>query len=462
MRQVLIKESVDMGTHRGSWVLPVAVALGVASIAAGCSSSSGGGASSSTASTGTATTSTSGATSSSAAPGVTATQINIGAISSKTGPLAGYFDGIGPGMIAYFDTINAQGGVNGRKLVLAYDLDDGGSPSQFTQLTHTVIDQDHAFAVGVASAWFSPNYFVATSTPTYGYNVSANWQTAPNLFAAGGSTQIYSAAVPTMAYFIKKTGSKAVAFISYGPSIASSYDSCSAYAAYLKKAGINVNYVDVGAQLGGSYASDVQRMQQAGSDLVVTCMQASDNITMSRDIQQYGLKIKQLWLNGYDQTLLNQYTNLMQGVYLNNTGSVPFEAGNSAKYGNTYAGMQQYIAAMNKYEPAFTYNAVAFQGWQSAALLASGLKAAGKNLTQASVIKATNQITDFNAGGLSAPVDWTVDHTSTTLPDCTAWIQVKGNQYVSVFGSSKQVFVCLGTSVTNPVPVTPPPGTPGA
>ena len=42
-------------------------------------------------------------------------------------------------------------------------------------------------------------------------------------------------------------------------------------------------------------------MQQAGSDFVVSCMQASDNITLARDIQQYGLKIKQLWLNGYDQ-----------------------------------------------------------------------------------------------------------------------------------------------------------------
>ena len=42
----------------------------------------------------------------------------------------------------------------------------------------------------------------------------------------------------------------------------------------MKAAGVNVNFVDVGAQLGGSYASDVQRMQQAGSQLVVTCMQA--------------------------------------------------------------------------------------------------------------------------------------------------------------------------------------------
>ena len=142
-----------------------------------------------------------------------------------------------------------------------------------------------------------------------------------------------------------------MAFISYGPSIASSYNACNSYAKGMKAIGINVNFVDVGAQLGGSYSSATQRMQQAGSQLVVSCMQGSDNITLARDIRQYGVKIKQLWLNGYDQTLLNQYNSLMQGVYLNNTGTLPFEAADTSRYGTTYAGMQDYIKAMNRYGP---------------------------------------------------------------------------------------------------------------
>ena len=401
------------------------------------------------------------AAASGSATGVSATQINIGAISSKSGPLAGYFGGLAPGMIAYFNTLNANGGVNGRKIVLTNNIDDGGSPSQFTQDTHILIDQDHVFGIGVASAWFTPGYFVSTKTPTYGYNVSANWQTAPNLFAVGGSTQIYSAGFPSGAYFFKKVGVKSVAFISYGPSISSSYNACNAGAKGMRKAGFNVNFVDVGAQLGGSFSSDAQRMQQAGSQLVESCMQASDNVTLARAIQQYGLRIKQYWLNGYDLALLSQYSSLMQGVYVLNAGTVPFEAANKARYGNTYAGMQTYIAAMNKYEPAYTYNGVSVLGWESAALIAAGVKAAGTNVTQASVISATNKITGFTAAGLSAPVDWTKDHVGYTLPSCNAFVQVQGTKYVPVFGKGKQVFVCLGPSVTNPVPVTPPKGTPG-
>ena len=203
-----------MGKHRGSWVLPAAATLGIAIIAAACSSSG----------SSTTTTAGSSSTTSSANPkptanenGVTATAINVGAISTLTGSIASDFNGLSPGIKAYFDMVNAQGGINGRKLVLAYNLDDGGQPSQFTQLTHTLIDQDHAFAVMVASYWFTPNYFVETHTPTYGYNVSGNWQGPDNLFAAGGSVQNYHAGVPVYAYLAKKTDSKKIAIISYGP-----------------------------------------------------------------------------------------------------------------------------------------------------------------------------------------------------------------------------------------------------
>ena len=433
-----------MGSHRGRWLVPGALALGIATVAGGLTGSA-----------------TAGASTVTVAPGG---QVDVGAISSRTGALAGYFGGLAPGMIAYFNTINAKGGVAGHKIVMTANLDDGGSPSQFTQLTHTLIDQDHVFAAAVSSAWFTPNYFVSTKTPTYGYNVSANWQTAPNLFAVGGSTQIYKSANSTYAWFLKKVKAKSAAFISYGPSIASSYDACSSYAKAMKNAGFNV-YADVSAQLGGSYASDVQRIQQAGSQVIITCMQASDNITLSRDIQQYGLNVKQLWLNGYDQSLLNQYGNLMKGVYLDITGVVPFTAGTLSKYGNTYPGMKLYLASMKKYEPSYVLNGVSFQGWQSAALLAAGVSAAAKSsggdITQASVVKATNQLTNFTAGGLSSPVNWKVGHVGYTTPSCSAWVQVQGKSYVPVFAPGKQVFVCVNASVSNPKVVTPPAGNPG-
>jgi len=116
---------------------------------------------------------------------------------------------------------------------------------------------------------------------------------------------------------------------------------------------------------------------------------------------------------------------------------------------------------MKKYAPKYVYDEVAIQGWQSASLFAAGVKAAGSNLTQANVVAQTNKITDFTAGGLTSPVNWSNSHTKSTFPTCSADIEVQGTKFVPVFGKGHQVFLCFGPNVKNPVPVTPPAGVPG-
>jgi branched-chain amino acid transport system substrate-binding protein len=436
-------------------------ALMVTALLAGCASASSSGASTTTVGGG-STAPTPATTLASSAPGVTPTQINIGAISTLTGAIAANFSAFAPGMQAYFKMINAKGGINGRKLVLAYNLDDAGNPTTFTQLAHTLVQQDHVFAVAASTYWFTPNLFVQTKTPTYGYNVSGNWAGPANLFAAGGSVQDYKSGLPAVSYIIKKTNSKSVAIVSYGPAIASSYNACHADAQGLAAAGIKVSYDDLDAPLGGSLTSAVQKIQQAGADFIVSCMQGSDNITMARTIQQYGLKVHQLWFDGYDNSLLNQYSSLMQGVYFNVNGTVPFDA--IKVYPGKYPGVQQYISTMQKYEPSLVYSQEALQGWQSAALLAAGIKAAGANLTQANVINQTNQLTNFSAGGTGTTTNWKFVHTQNTYPGCSAFVQVKGKTFVPALGKGSQVFVCFNKVVNlkNPIPATAPAGTPGA
>lgn len=388
--------------------------------------------------------------------------IDVGAISTLSGAIAADFDAFVPGVQAYLDSINAKGGVAGYKIKLTQNLDDSSQSSAFTAASHKLVDQSHAFAVFVSSPLFSPNFFVENKVPVYGYNVAGNWQGPPNLFAAGGSVQDYTVGSRPVAMAMKKTGSKSAAVIAYAPLIAPSYDACNAVQKDLKAAGYKVNFVDLSAGLNGTYTSDVQRMQQAGTDFVYTCMQSTDNITLAREISQYGLHIKQLWVNGYDQSLLQKYSSIMKNVYLNLSGNVPFQA--PAKFPGTYPGMSAYLAAMKKYEPKFQLSDQALQGWQSAALLAQGIKAtvaAGLPVTQANVISQTNKITNFTAGGVTTVTNWTKAHTVSTYPVCTATVQVQGSKFVPVFGQGKKVFVCQSSSLKNLTPVPAPAGTPG-
>ena len=401
---------------------------------------------------------TAGAASSSGAPGVTPTSITVGTISTQTGTLAANSSSVIYGERAYFDYINAQGGVNGRKIDYKYTLDDGGNPTTFNQLADTLINQDHVFAVsGVATIFFSPNLFVQSGIPTYGYNVTDNWAGAANLFAAGGSTQYYEAGAAEFAYVARKTEAKpSIAMLAYG--VAASSDACQAAENAMESAGYNVSYVDLKINYpGATVATDVQRMRQAGSNFVLSCMDVQGNVALARAIHQYGLKVTQLWLNGNDVPTLKANEDLMQGVYFA-TYHVPFTAPI-----RLYPGLTLYLQQMKKYEPNYIYNELAIQGWESAALFVQGVKAAGRDLTWANVIKQTNALTSFTAGGLTAPVDWAVGgHAGHAPPYCVAYIMAKGTQFVPVLNKGQNVFNCFRSSSTKANPVFPvPTGTPG-
>jgi hypothetical protein len=197
-------------------------------------------------------------------------------------------------------------------------------------------------------------------------------------------------------------------------------------------------------------------MKQAGSDFVLSCMDVQGNISMARAIKQYGLHMTQLWLNGNDQSTLNQNQELMQGIYFS-LAHVPFTAPQSE-----YPGLKLYETEMKKYEPAFVNDELAIQGWESAALFVQGVKMAGNNLTQANVIKEDNSLTAFTAGGLTSPTNWKdAGHTGHKPPYCTAYIKVSGDKYVPTLNKGKNVFVCFDSADPKKNPVYPlPTGTP--
>jgi hypothetical protein len=89
-------------------------------------------------------------------------------------------------------------------------------------------------------------------------------------------------------------------------------------------------------------------------------------------------------------------------------------------------------------------------GWINAATAYEGLEAAGANFDRAKVIAATNKLTDFTAGGLVQPVDWTRQHQPPTPDDpkthgykleCFAFVQVKGGTF-QVVGDKAKPWTC--------------------
>ncbi|MGH9120930.1 MAG: ABC transporter substrate-binding protein, partial [Acidimicrobiales bacterium] len=188
-----------------------------------------------------------------------------------------------------------------------------------------------------------------------------------------------------------------------------------------------------------------------------TCLDVNGNVAFARAISQNGLNMKQVWFNGYDRGTLKQYGSIMQGVYLG-VQHVPFEA--ALAYPGAYPGLDTYIQQMEKYQPKYTYDEVALDGWMAADQFVTGLKAVGRNLTQKKLVSAVNHETAYNGGGLTTPVNWETAHSTPTPPYCQAAVQVEGGNFVPAFvQGTNQVFTCFDMNSTTPVPV--PKGTPG-
>src|SRR5271165_1121357 len=154
--------------HRLRW--QAAAIMTVASLAvAACSSSSGSTAASSSSSSSSALTAS--------APGITATTITIGSHQPLTGPAAPGYSEIAPASNAYFQYVNAHGGVYGRRIVYKY-LDDGYNPTTTASVVRQLVLQDNVYAL-----------FNGLGTPTHLAAIQfLNSQKVPDVFVASGCT----------------------------------------------------------------------------------------------------------------------------------------------------------------------------------------------------------------------------------------------------------------------------------
>jgi branched-chain amino acid transport system substrate-binding protein len=117
-----------------------------------------------------------GTTRSAADPGVTSSSILLGGTTPLTGPAAAY-SSVARGANAYFQYVNAKGGVLGRKITYKY-LDDAYNPANTVQLTRQLVEQDHVFAI-FNSLGTEQNLAIRDYL---------NAMKVPQLFAASGDT----------------------------------------------------------------------------------------------------------------------------------------------------------------------------------------------------------------------------------------------------------------------------------
>jgi len=340
---------------------------------------------------------TAGATSS-ATPGVTAKSILLEGTFPLSGPASGYAP-IPAGMGAYFAYVNAHGGVNGRKINWHYE-DDGYNPANTVQLTHKFVEQDHAFALvgGLGTEPQSavrqylndnkvPQLFVSTGATTFDrdfatYPWTLGWQ--PDYEAEGA---IYGK------YIVKNIPGAKIGVLYQNDDYGNDY--LRGFKAGLGQAHapdiVDAEPFEVTAP---NPAAQLVKLKASGATTLVIF------VTPTPTIQAYVIATKIGWHPDHVITNSVSATATFLGIAVksgsditNGTLSVGYLLDPSNPIYNSAPGMKLYRKIMAKYDPKGNANdPLNIYGVAKAWTTVQVLKAAGKNLTRAGLMKAARSM----------------------------------------------------------------------
>jgi Periplasmic binding protein len=393
-------------------------------------------------------------------PGVTDTEIQFAVLG--TGPanplgtclLECYLGGVQ----AYFDWRNSLGGVNGRQLTITHEVDDEVGATQVKMLE--MIESDDVFGVFLAPLIYSgiqdaadagmPVYTLAQGGPESGGfdNVFL-----PGLFCNGCPRKVHV----HQAELVGATKVGTLAFSTSQASVDCATNTKEAFDLWGADVGIEHVYINTSLAFGlpNGIAPEVTAMAEAGVDYVTTCMDQNSVVSLEREMERQGLiDVPVLIPQGYaDTDFVNTNAALLEGDPLG-VFFRPFEADQDGTQ------VPEFLEWMEA--GGHKINDAAIQGWINADMAVTGVLAAGPTFHRTTVIAATNEITDYTAGGMLPLTDWTKQHTVYTpesmLTDgpqfeCIATLFVVGGAF-ELQGDPAKPYYCYDRSTlewTDPI-----------
>ena len=332
-------------------------------------------------------------------PGASDTEIKIGNIMPYSGPASSYGT-IGKAEAAYFDKINAEGGINGRKIkFITYD--DAYSPPKAVEQARKLVESDEVLLIfqplGTPSnsaiqkymnAKKVPQLFVATGATKWGdpknFPWTMGWQ--PNYQSEG---RIYAA------YILKNYPNSKIAVL---------WQNDDAGKDQMK--GLRDGLGDRARMIiaDKSYEvtdptinSQIVALQDSGADIFMTWAAPKGAAQAIRKVAELGWKPKYFLGNVVDLGGLGVEAGRprkRQGHHLDRLS----EGSDRSQSGRTMPGSRTWRAFMDKYFPdGDKTNTNNVYGYAMAQTMVQVLKQCGDNLTRENMMKQAASLKDFSS-----------------------------------------------------------------
>lgn len=345
--------------------------------------------------------------------GVSRGSIKVGAIFTETGP----FDGR-PATYsarAYFQMINAQGGVNGRKIeFISYD--DGYDPTQGLNAARRLVEQDKVFAV---VGWLAPNtepaaaeYFAKVGIPVIG-GLGVPQEFGPrNFFPVSGN---FAKAGAGLARFPCEAGVKrpaiAVVNLSYSDQMIAGFKK-----GMERCEGVEpVTYEKIDATE-TNYNAKVLNWRAMGADSILVGLDPMSYVRLFQALAQQNW-YPRVFSSGFADSERNAYVSDV----LEKTKAVNLESELLPSIHMDLPGPRRYVETLHRYYPGTTIAALAEMSWTGAQVFVEGLRRAGSDPTRESLIRAMETFREVKLD-LLAPMTYSAkDHDAVRCIEVQQW-----------------------------------------
>ncbi|MFN8019584.1 MAG: ABC transporter substrate-binding protein [Acidimicrobiales bacterium] len=246
---------------------------------------------------------------------------------------------------------------------------------------------------------------------------------------------------PSVPYVASKAGATRAASLGYG--VSENSKQCTkavakAFDLYEDDSKVELAYTndDLDYGLPNGIGPEVAAMKKAGVDFISTCIDLNGMKTLAQELHRQGMDDVTLYHpNSYDQGAIREAGSLFEGDVV----SVQFRPFEDDAKATAMADFQRWMRKQGS-KPS----ELAMTGWINASMAYDGLLAAGPKFDQQAAADGLNAQTDYTAGGLLEPIDWTKAHT-TYRPDkpepeprsCAAFVKVHKGKLVPYEDPSK-------------------------
>lgn len=322
-------------------------------------------------------------------PGITANSVKLGITVPMTGIAAPGYSKVAPAMKAYFDYVNANGGINGRKIQLVIE-DDRYLPQEAVIKTNKLILRDKVFAIvgalGTANnlavnsrvrlgARGVPSLFVNT-----GFSGFADKRKYPTIFPLFST---YAMEAKVMGNYIKENfAGKKIGLIVQNDDFG--VDALRGFAASGVKFDETIKYVS-GTQSPATALTWIQRLAAAKIEVVYLFGVTTATAAAVGVAAQAGYRPQWIFGSvGADATTIQTATTVPVAL-LNGAISASFMP-DAADTSDEYVKFFREVNA--EYNKGVTFDNNVLAGMNGGMMVAGALKAAGRNLTRKGLMAA--------------------------------------------------------------------------